>query len=113
MATNNTLDIGRLRQRISIISYEEIENEIGEIIKIPIVFKKLWAKVENKTGKESKYINDKVNNIEYLKIKIRYYKDINTNMMIRFKDKDYFITSIDNYNYLNKEMTLEVASHRT
>ena len=110
---NNTINIGKLRYRISIIDYMESENDLGEIIKIPVIYKKLWAKVENKTGKEGKYINDKVNNIEYLRIKIRYYKDINTNMMIRFKDKDYFITSIDNYNYLNKEMTLEVASHRT
>ncbi|AID44737.1 Phage protein [Candidatus Arthromitus sp. SFB-mouse-NL] len=110
---SNTINIGKLRHRISIIDYMESENDLGEIIKIPVIYKKLWAKVENKTGKEGKYINDKVNNIEYLRIKIRYYKDINTNMMIRFKDKDYFITSIDNYNYLNKEMTLEVASHRT
>lgn len=110
---NNTIDIGKLRHRISIIDYMESENDLGEIIKIPVIYKKLWAKVENKTGKEGKYINDKVNNIEYLRIKIRYYKDINTNMIVRFKDKDYFITSIDNYNYLNKEMTLEVASHRT
>lgn len=110
---SNTIDIGKLRHRISIIDYMESENDLGEIIKIPVIYKKLWAKVENKTGKEGKYINDKVNNIEYLRIKIRYYKDINTNMMIRFKDKDYFITSIDNYNYLNKEMTLEVVSHRT
>lgn len=110
---NNTIDIGKLRHRISIIDYMESENDLGEIIKIPVIYKKLWAKVENKTGKEGKYINDKVNNIEYLRIKIRYYKDINTNMIVRFKDKDYFITSIDNYNYLNKEMTLEVVSHRT
>lgn len=110
---NNTINIGKLRHRISIIDYMESENDLGEIIKIPVIYKKLWAKVENKTGKEGKYINDKVNNIEYLRIKIRYYKDINTNMIVRFKDKDYFITSIDNYNYLNKEMTLEVVSHRT
>ena len=113
MAINNTIDIGKLRQRISIIDYNESENELGEIIKTPKIIKKLWAKVENKTGKESKYINDKVNNVEYLKIKIRYCKDINSNMMVRFNDKDYYITSIDNYNYLNKEMTLEVTSHRT
>lgn len=110
---SNTINIGKLRHRIEIVDYTESENSFGEMIKIPIVCKKLWAKVENKTGKESKDSNDKINNVECLKIKIRYYKDINTNMMIRFKDKDYFITSIDNYNYLNKEMTLEVVSHRT
>ncbi len=106
MSTNNTLDIGRLRHRIEIISYEEIENELGETIKIPKIIKKLWAKVENKTGKEARYINDKINNVEYLRIKIRYFKDITLDMMIRFRNKDYYITSIDNYNYLNKEMTL-------
>lgn len=110
---SNTINIGKLRHRINIIGYEEIENELGETVKMPKIIKKLWAKVENKTGKESKDSNDKIDNVEYLRIKIRYYKDINTNMMIRFKDKDYFITSIDNYNYLNKEMTLEVVSHRT
>lgn len=71
------------------------------------------AKVENKTGKEAKYINDKINNVEYLRIKIRYFKDITPDMLIRFKGKDYYITSIDNYNYLNREMTLEVVSYRT
>ncbi len=71
---SNTINIGKLRHRISIIDYMESENDLGEIIKIPVIYKKLWAKVENKTGKEGKYINDKVNNIEYLRIKIRYYK---------------------------------------
>lgn len=109
---NNIIDIGKLRHRISIIDYVDTENELGETIKKPKIIKELWAKIENKTGKEAKYINDKVNNVEYLRIKIRYYKDITTDMMVRHKDRDYYITSIDNYNYLNTEMTLEVTSHR-
>lgn len=41
---NNTPNIGRLRQRIEIISYEEIENDLGETIKTLKIIKKLWQK---------------------------------------------------------------------
>lgn len=110
---DNSLNIGKLRHRINVIDYVESKNDLGEITKEPLVYRKLWAKIESRMGKESKDINDKVNNVESFKIKIRYCKGINSNMMIEFRGKQYFIVSIDNYNMLNKEMILEVINYRT
>ena len=56
--------------------------------------------------------DDKIKNTETLSIKIRYCKDIKPNMIVEFKGNKYYITKIENYRFLNKEMNLEVVSHR-
>ena len=108
---NNNLDIGKLRHRIKLIDFAQEENELGALVKVEKVIKTIWARVEHKQGKEIS-LDDKIKNTETLLIKIRYFKDINSNMIVEFKGNKYYITKIDNYRFLNKEMNLEVVSHR-
>lgn len=108
---NNNLDIGKLRHRIKLIDFVEEENELGALVKVEKVIKTIWARVEHKQGKEIS-LDDKIKNTETLLIKIRYFKDINLNMIVEFNGNKYYITKIDNYRFLNKEMNLEVVSHR-
>lgn len=108
---NSNLDIGKLRHRIKLIDFVEKENELGALVKEEKVIKTIWARVEHKQGKEINQ-DDKIKNAETLSIKIRYCKDINLNMIVEFRDKKYYITKIENYRFLNKEMNLEVVSHR-
>lgn len=108
---NNNLDIGKLRHRIKLIDFTEEENELGALVKVEKAIKTIWARVEHKQGKEINS-DDKIKNTETLSIKIRYCKDINLNMIVEFRDRKYYITKIENYRFLNKEMNLEVVSHR-
>ena len=108
---NNNLDIGKLRHRIKLIDFVEEENELGALVKVEKVIKTIWARVEHKQWKEINS-DDKIKNTETLSIKIRYCKDIKPNMIVEFKGNKYYITKIENYRFLNKEMNLEVVSHR-
>lgn len=90
-----------LKHRITIQILETLTNENGFEIETWIDFKDLWAKIENLHGRE--YFEAAAVQAENtVKFTIRYTDEINTDMKILFKDKQYNITSIDNIKYANK-----------
>lgn len=92
---------GELRHRIKLQKLTSIVNENGFEIDEWIDFKTLWASVSNLHGRE--YFQaaavQKENTVKFV---IRYIKDLDSSMKIRFKDKSYNIIQIDNIKYENK-----------
>lgn len=93
---------GTLDKRISFISYEEIENEYGLTELEPIEIIKCWARIEPARGKEY-YEAQKLRTQNSYKITIRYHKNINEKMKIKYKTIEF-----DIYNVVNPYMHNEL-----
>lgn len=93
----------KLSQRITIYKNSEGRDEYGDPIDEKVEVLRCWASVRNKSGNE--YFKT---NTPYSKtitsFLIRYRKDIkiNTNMFVEFKDEEYNIVYVDNYNFGNR-----------
>lgn len=93
----------RLNNRIEIQSYEEVENEAGEIIKQWKTYKKLWSQKLRLRGSNS--YTDNKEEIEYTyRFKIRYRTDINESMRVVYKG---IIYDIKHINFINEPGTYE------
>lgn len=87
------INVGRLRNRIKILSYQESENELGQTVNGLTPLKTVWAEIHPLKSKE--YIEAGLTQTETnYKITIRYYEDLNEEMVIGYKDKQLLITSI-------------------
>lgn len=93
------MDAGALNKRISIMEYGEIENEIGDT-ELGLKEKyKCWAFITS-LDKGGEYLeNKKLQQRLIYKIFIRYRKDINQSMFVKYKDTIFNIKDI-----LNKDM---------
>lgn len=92
------MSIGELRHKIVLLEQVSEINERGFEIQSFNEYKSVWAKVLNLSGKE--YFQAAAINAENtLKFVIRYLENINLNMRILFKGKQYNIISIDNIKY--------------
>ncbi|MGL5245779.1 MAG: phage head closure protein [Sarcina sp.] len=88
------MDSGALNKRVSIMKYQEIKNNIGEIEQKLVEVKKVWAFITS-LAKGKEYIeNKKIQQKLIYKIIIRYNNFINQSMFIRYKDKDFNIKDI-------------------
>lgn len=98
-------NIGSLDKRIIFIDYVEIENEYG-LTELQAVKKlKCWARIEPTRGKEY-YEAQKTSNENQYKILIRYRKNINSSMLIRYKEKEFEIISIVNPYMADEQLEL-------
>ncbi len=85
---------GAMRHRIEIQVYSYVENEVGEMTKTWITYKKLWA--EKKKIKNSNTFEGDKEGIEYTyRFKIRYREDLNESMRIVHKGIIYDIKHIN------------------
>ena len=89
------IDIGELNKKIEIIGFDFGEDEIGQDIREEMPRKKMWAKVEQTESKET-VKNLKNEAQEEKEFTIRYRKGIKKTMKIRYREKNYDITSIKN-----------------
>lgn len=105
------VNIAELRHKIEIQTFKNTEDEYGNEVKGYIQFKFAYAKIMNLHGQEL-YSAQSVNSKATVKFLIRYTKDLDTNMRIKFQDKFYNITYIDNVEYKNQWIFLhcEVVS---
>jgi len=90
-----------LRHRIKLQVLETITNDNGFEEEIWQDYKTVWASVSNLYGREY-FEAAAVQAEKTVKFTIRFTKDIDESMRIKFRDKQYNITSIDNIKYANK-----------
>lgn len=119
------MNIGQLNKRITIQKYTTTENNLGDSISEWTDYKSLWASVTNLHGREF-WQAQQVKAENTIKFTIRYCKDLDTTMRIRFgkrtinildsegnivetKEVDnlYDIKFIDNIKYNNTFMEIQ------
>lgn len=96
----NIDEIGTLDKRVQLLKYEDVKNAGSSIthkMLVPAFSNRIWARIEPTRG--LLYYEQYKNKTEDLiKITIRYRKDINDSMFIKYKDVLYAIkTIIDPY----------------
>lgn len=100
------MEIGSLNQRITFQDFNLTINENGFEVEEWLDFKTVWAGVSNLYGRE--YFDAAAIQMENtLKFTIRYLHGIDRAMRIKFRDKFYNITSIDNIKYRNRFMEIK------
>lgn len=90
-----------LKHKIVIQKYENTVNDNGFEEEAWVDFKTVWASITNLHGREY-FEAAAVQAEKTVKFTIRFTKDIDESMRIKFRDKKYNITSIDNIKYANK-----------
>lgn len=90
-----------LKHRITIQVLETLTNENGFEIETWVDFRDLWAAVTNLYGREY-FAAAAVQAEKTVKFTIRFINEIDESMRIKFREKQYNITSIDNIKYANK-----------
>jgi len=86
-------DSGKLNKRITLISYSEIEKEIGQLIQKPVPIKTVWAFLEPIRGHQQTEAQRLSNETTY-KILTRYHKGITQEMLINYEDKKLYIHQV-------------------
>lgn len=100
------MNIAQLRHRIEFQRLETTYDEEGFPIEDYQTFQKAWADVNDLYGKE--YWNSKQVVSENITVfHTRYYKNVDVNSVILFKNQRYEIVEIDNIKYLNKELKIK------
>ncbi|MCT4543490.1 MAG: phage head closure protein [Vallitalea sp.] len=98
------VNIGELDKRIALVGESTVTtiNENG--FPVPTQEPKkitVWSKVSNKSGSEIFKANANYSKL-ITRFLIRYRKDINNRMKIKFDNKTYNIIYVNNYNYSNQ-----------
>src|SRR3712207_4088517 len=95
------MDIGDLKHRVIFQRFTTVVNDNGFETEGWQDYKTVWASVSNLYGRE--YFEAAAIQAEKtVKFTIRFIKEIDESMRIKFRDKQYNITSIDNMKYENK-----------
>ena len=99
------MDIGRMNKRISFCRYTEKENELLQIEQVLEEIKTVWASVEPTRGREYQEAQRIRPELTY-KITTRYYKEITSDMFIKFKERYFEIVSIINVRERNEMLEI-------
>ena len=86
-------DGGKLNRRITLISYSEATNKIGQLIQRPVPIKTVWAFLEPIRGHQQTEAQRLSNETTY-KILARYHKGINQEMLINYEGKKLYIHQV-------------------
>ncbi|NFN85872.1 head-tail adaptor protein [Clostridium sporogenes] len=95
------MNIGELKHRVTFQRFTTVVNNNGFEEETWQDYKTVWASVSNLYGRE--YFEAAAIQAEKtVKFTIRFINEIDESMRIKFRDKQYNITSIDNIKYENK-----------
>ena len=87
------INIGRLRKRITILKFEETENELGQTVNALKPFKTVWAEIHPLKSRE--YIEAGLTQTESTyKILMRWFEGLTEEMFIEYRSQQFSITSI-------------------
>lgn len=89
----NIEEIGTLDKRVTILKYEDVENEYNFTQKKLNPFLRIWARIEPLRGKDY-YEQYKDKTEDFIKITVRYRESIDNSMLIKYKNKLYEINTI-------------------
>lgn len=87
------INVGRLRKRIIILHYAEVENEMGHTETKLVPLKTVWAEVRPLRGKEYVEANMLDATTTY-RVTIRYFSGLTEEMYIEYNGQNLAITSI-------------------
>lgn len=103
------MDIGKMRHRITLLKpIVSAENTLGEYTLDYKPYKTVWANVSPTTGREYSEAQ-KIRAETTDKITLRYLSGINTDMKIKFEDKEFNIVSVLNIGGRNCELQIVAA----
>ena len=107
-----SLNLGKMRHRIEIQEYSNVENEVGEITKAWITYKKLWSE-KTQIKAANPFIKDK-EGLEYTyRFKIRYRTDLREDMRVVHKGVIYDIKHINPISELDLyETHIDCVQHK-
>lgn len=98
------ISVGDRKKRITLIKKEKVKVN-GKVTEQEIEVATLWAYVCNLTTRE--YLQASAIQAELnIKFNIRYFRDLDNTMRIRYNNKTYEIVNIDNVDEANREMWL-------
>jgi SPP1 family predicted phage head-tail adaptor len=98
--------IGRLRTQISLQSYTESANALGERVKTYTTYATVWARVEPLKGTETVYAQGWASQPQY-QITIRYNSDVDVGDRIVLPDNSYVnILSVQDVDYKHEQMVI-------
>ncbi|EJO5348305.1 phage head closure protein [Clostridium botulinum] len=95
------MDIGDLKHRVTFQRFTTVVNDNGFEEETWQDYKTVWASVSNLYGREY-FEAAAIQEEKTVKFTIRFIKEIDESMRIKFREKQYNITSIDNIKYENK-----------
>ena len=99
------MDIGRTNKRVTFCAYEEKENELQQLEQQLVEKFTVWASIEPVRGKEYQEA-DKLRPELTHKVTCRYREDIRPDMIIRYKGRDFNISSILNVRENNSMLSI-------
>lgn len=102
------MEIGDLRHRITIQKRTTTINENGFEVETWEDYKTVWAAISNLHGREY-FAAAAVQAENTVKFTVRYLPNLDPTMRIRFRDKTYDITAIDNIKYQNRFMEIKAS----
>ncbi|NFE94361.1 phage head closure protein [Clostridium botulinum] len=95
------MNTGDLKHRVTFQRFTTVVNDNGFEIEGWQDYKTVWASVSNLYGREYFEVTA-IQAEKTVKFTIRFIKEIDESMRIKFREKQYNITSIDNIKYANK-----------
>lgn len=105
------MNVGKMRHRIEIQTYSSMKNEVGEVIRVWVKYKTLWAEKKQLRGFTTTTIGKE--GIEYAyRFKVRYRTDLDENMRIVYKGTVYEIKHINPIQEINLYETHIDCVHR-
>lgn len=100
------MKIGHLRHRITIEDYKEVgRNQYNEPIYDWDVLAEVWASIEPISGREY-WANVQIMAEVTHRIRIRYLPELKPTMLIKFKGREFNITSIINWQERNIDLQI-------
>lgn len=78
------IDIGTMDRKIDVYGYQDVKNSIGMTEKKPVKLYSTWARIEPLRGREY-YEAQRIKDENSFKIIIRYRKNIDSNMLIKYQ----------------------------
>lgn len=91
----NVDEVGMLNKRVSILKYSEVSDEYGMTHQElqDAIGHRVWARIEPARGRT--YYEQTRDKVELItKITIRYRQGIDENMLVKYRDKTWKITSV-------------------
>jgi phage head-tail adaptor, putative, SPP1 family len=87
------MNAGTLDRKVSVLAYQEVENEVGAMEQILVELFKTWARIEPTRGREY-YEAQRIKDADSFKITIRYRKNVDASMFIKYQKQQYQIQTV-------------------
>lgn len=99
------MNIGDFNRKVDIYEYQEVEDEIGATETRLVKLYSTWSRIQAVRGREY-YEAQRIKEADLYRIYIRYRKNIDNTMIIKYKDVDYQIQRINDIDMAHEFLEL-------